>query len=294
MTTHPSPPPPSGPRPPRSSRTPEPPSSSPSPPPSPSAEPPSELPPRREILTVLIESTEELLRTATELTPEQLAGPSLLPGWTRGHVLTHLARNADGLGRALTGVARGVSMPVYRNPEERDAEIVAGAGRPLREQIADLRASAARLEAAFGRVPGSAWDTSIERTPGGRVFPASQVPWKRLAEVEYHHVDLDAGYTPAHWPAFFTVREAVLLAGRFRGAPGVPGVLLRVEDLGPSGRELRIGAEQGEPELAVEGPSRAVVAWMSGRAPGDGLTVRGHGGRLTDARPALPDLPAMA
>ena len=31
------------------------------------------------------------------LTDEQVRSPFLLPGWSVGHVLTHLARNADGM-----------------------------------------------------------------------------------------------------------------------------------------------------------------------------------------------------
>ena len=45
----------------------------------------------------LAAATERLLATATALGDAQVREASLLPGWTRGHVLTHLARNADGM-----------------------------------------------------------------------------------------------------------------------------------------------------------------------------------------------------
>ncbi len=48
-----------------------------------------------EIERELAEATERLLATAARLTDEDLRAPSLLPGWTRGHVLAHVARNAD-------------------------------------------------------------------------------------------------------------------------------------------------------------------------------------------------------
>jgi maleylpyruvate isomerase len=41
--------------------------------------------------------TEQLLATARSLDPGSIGDPSLCPGWTRGHVLTHIARNADAL-----------------------------------------------------------------------------------------------------------------------------------------------------------------------------------------------------
>jgi maleylpyruvate isomerase len=41
----------------------------------------------------LDEATTALLTTATALSDADLQAPLRLPGWTRGHVLTHLARN---------------------------------------------------------------------------------------------------------------------------------------------------------------------------------------------------------
>ncbi|MEV7393377.1 maleylpyruvate isomerase N-terminal domain-containing protein, partial [Streptomyces sp. NPDC091215] len=45
-------------------------------------------------------ATGHLLETAARFTDADVRAPSLLPGWSRGHVLTHVARNADG-GRNL-------------------------------------------------------------------------------------------------------------------------------------------------------------------------------------------------
>ena len=47
------------------------------------------------------EAVARLLASAAALSDEQLRGPSLLPGWSRGHVLSHIARNADGLSNLL-------------------------------------------------------------------------------------------------------------------------------------------------------------------------------------------------
>ena len=40
-------------------------------------------------------ATARLLATARTLDDDAVRAPSPLPGWTRGHVLTHVARNAD-------------------------------------------------------------------------------------------------------------------------------------------------------------------------------------------------------
>ena len=47
------------------------------------------------------------------LVPEDFAGPSLLPGWTRAHVLAHVAGNADALVNLLTWARTGEETPMY-------------------------------------------------------------------------------------------------------------------------------------------------------------------------------------
>ena len=61
-------------------------------------------------------ATSRYLQTLDGLTSEQLADPSLLPGWTRAHVVAHLARHALGTTRALHGLASGERLPVYDSP----------------------------------------------------------------------------------------------------------------------------------------------------------------------------------
>ena len=59
-------------------------------------------------------ATGQLLQTVAQFTDADVRAPSLLPTWSRGHVLTHLARNADGGRRLLlwarTGVGTGFSL----------------------------------------------------------------------------------------------------------------------------------------------------------------------------------------
>ena len=97
-------------------------------------------------LTQLGESTDRLLATAGVLTDAQVAGPSRLPGWTRGHVLTHLARNADGFANLLTWARTGNETPMYpseaaraRGVEEGAARRRAERGGERQEEIAERR-----------------------------------------------------------------------------------------------------------------------------------------------------------
>ena len=69
--------------------------------------------------------------------------PSRLADWTVGHVLTHIARNADSVVWRLEGAARGELRDQYPGGlEQRRADIEAGAGRPagrvVRRRPSDL------------------------------------------------------------------------------------------------------------------------------------------------------------
>ena len=87
------------------------------------------------------------------LTAADVAAPSLLPGWSRAHVLTHLARNADGFVNLLTSARTGEAIPMYASPEARAADIDAGAGRGPADLLDDLRRSGQRFDAAVAAMP---------------------------------------------------------------------------------------------------------------------------------------------
>ncbi|GAA1598800.1 MULTISPECIES: maleylpyruvate isomerase family mycothiol-dependent enzyme [Streptomyces] len=217
------------------------------------------------------EATDRLLTAVAKLDNAALAGESHLPGWSRGHVLAHLARNADALVNVLAG------RPMYQSAEARDADIAAGSGRPLDEQLADLRDSHAGFLAETAA--DQDWSRTVELR-GGVTDLASNVPFRRLVEVELHHVDLNVGYELEDLPADFTAREIDFLADRWSGRPEVPPTALASED----GRTWRTGSA-GDPAVTVSGPAAALLAWLAGRGDkGASLTV--SGGTL----PALPPL----
>jgi len=141
-----------------------------------------------------------LLESIDGLTDEQARSPSLLPDWSVGHVLTHIARNADSFSRRLEGAARGEVVDQYPGGyARRAADIAAGAGRPAAELVADVHESAYRLEAVFLAMPDEAWDRPT-RDVSGAERPARAMPFRRWREVVVHHSDLGLGYTVAEWP----------------------------------------------------------------------------------------------
>ncbi|MFH8975561.1 maleylpyruvate isomerase family mycothiol-dependent enzyme [Streptomyces sp. NPDC017890] len=216
------------------------------------------------------DATERLLTAVGKLDNASVTESSRLPGWTRGHVLAHLARNADALVNVLEG------RPMYVSGEVRDADIERDAPRPLDSQLADVRESAARFQDASAATAD--WSRTVELR-GGVTDSAFRLPFRRWAEVELHHVDLGIGYELEDLPAEFTERETGFLAARFAGHPDVPST--RLTD---GTRAWSTGREASHPEVTVTGSPAGLLGWLAGRREGSALTV--EGGPL----PSLPPL----
>jgi maleylpyruvate isomerase len=141
-----------------------------------------------------------LLAAVSELTDEQARSPSLLPGWSIGHVLTHIARNGDSVVRRLSAASQGRIVDQYVGGREgRNREIEEGAFRPAKELVEDLRHSNAAVDQILLAYPADAWERPT-RHFSGRQEPALSAVFARWREVEVHHVDLGFGYRPADWP----------------------------------------------------------------------------------------------
>lgn len=136
--------------------------------------------------------TDLLLGTVRAL--DDAGAPSLCVGWSRGHVLSHLARNADGMAALVRAAVDGSGESMYPSPQARDADIDSGATRPLDELVADVEQSAGALAEALPRLGAEHRGLRLERTPGVYLMLAERIPFLRLREVVYHHVDLDAGF----------------------------------------------------------------------------------------------------
>ena len=207
----------------------------------------------RELSDQIDQATQRLLDTARVITEPDLRAPSLLPGWTRAHVLTHLARNADAMRNALAGVRTGQDRPAYASAEAREAGIEQGAGRRASELAADLADSAMALRTVARQLPDEGWQVPVRMLDTGESFPAAELLTRRLVEVELHHCDLGAGYGPADWPAAFAVME---LAEPMR-----------------SWRQDRLGSDLSEATALT--PRRAPAPWRPGRPlPGSWLGTR--------------------
>ncbi len=213
-------------------------------------------------------SGHSLHRSLEGLTDEQCREPSLLSGWTRGHVLTHLARNADALRNLVHWARTGEETPMYPSREVRNAAIEAGAGRPADELRDDLHTASAQLLADFEALPEDAWRRTIRWGYADHTADATEIPLLRRTEIEVHHVDLDLDYTAAHWPEDFVEDLLAETAADYSAREAVPGfVLVGNVDEG----RWTIGAGGQE----ITGPPPALLGWLLGRTDGTGLHTDG-------------------
>jgi maleylpyruvate isomerase len=222
---------------------------------------PADSPGMMEVVTTpLQDATARLLATVEQMPEADWQAASLCEGWTRAHVIAHLALNAEALDGVLRGLTDGTPVPMYVSADARDADISDLAVQPPGDVVERLRSGATALDRSLAGLAALPEDSAFERTPGGPRLPAALVPLLRLGEVEIHHADLDAGYTHADWPAENAVAFLDRDAARHRG----DGFVARATDLG---REWTFGAP-GADAPVVSGPASALAWWATGRDPG--------------------------
>ena len=138
------------------------------------------------------------------LNPVDPARPSQLPDWTVGHVLAHIARNADSIVSMLAGRAQ-----YPHGTEGRNADIEMGAQRSWGELIDDVTATAAALDTRFDD-DDIDWASRASTRGGDR--PTAMLPLLRQREVEVHRADLGLGHGFADMPSDY-VRKDLRLMG---------------------------------------------------------------------------------
>ena len=224
-------------------------------------------------------SIDRLLESAAALSDDQMREPSLLPGWSRGHVLTHVARNGDGLVNLLTWAETGVVTPQYPSVEAREADIEAGAVRSADELTADVSSSARAFVARARALPDEAWLAEV-RGIRGPAHPAWFVLNRRLFEIEVHHADLAWAYGPSNWQDWFVSAELYRVTGTYTQNPASPAAVLNDVN---SGRQYFLRASDAS-ATAITGAGYALLAWLIGRESDGELSV--------DPMGPLPDIPS--
>jgi len=196
-------------------------------------------------------SHQMLLALADSITPQQLTEPSMLPGWTRAHVLWHLALNARSHIHLLECAARGERGEQYPGGvEAREAAIAEGADKSGDEIVSALRMAIFSLEGAWAHASHDAW-TGTGVNTGGAVLSMYDLPFLRWREVVVHLTDLNIGLGYDQWPDLYVRME--LDRQKMMWAASHPMGLTQL------------------PALAMRLPDKQRLAWLLRRETVDGL-----------------------
>jgi maleylpyruvate isomerase len=198
------------------------------------------------------------------LTDELARRPSLLPDWTVGHLLTHVARNADSHRGVFEAAQRGEITTQYPGgPAQREGDIAAGAGRTAAELIDDVRTANRKLEDAWDATDEETWATGLGMRAKGYTTLPDYVSL-RWREVEVHLVDLDLKELggPA-WdglsPEYVDLEWQAMLAGlKERVREGITLLLV------PGDRPSHAVGKVDERIVVRAAPAR-LLAWLFGR-----------------------------
>lgn len=214
-------------------------------------------------------------RKLAELKDDDFDAPSLVPGWTRRHIIAHVGYNARALTRLLEWAATGVENPMYASAEQRLQEIEAGATlKPmaLRHLVSH---SNVHLNVEWRDLSPAAWQTQV-RTAQGRTVPASETAWMRSREVWIHAVDLNNGGSFTDFPpdVLDGLLTDITAVWRQRGK----GLQLR---LSPTDRDDSIDVGT-DPTEHITGSAADLTRWATGRGR-NGVAVTG-----TETVPAPP------
>lgn len=214
-------------------------------------------------LELIARADNALVRTVDALPADAFVEASLLPGWTRGHVIAHLALNAEALERVVRSFEAGTPEAMYESDQARDDDIDALAQEERSEIRNRLMSSTTCLSRVLEASRTIGEDALFERTPGGVMCPVADIAVLRLREVEIHHADLGVDYGPDDWSTAF----AVMLLDSLTARPFPVSFVAAATDVE---RQWHCGND-ADPQ-GVSGGAAAIGWWLAGRGNGEGLT----------------------
>ncbi len=200
-------------------------------------------------------SHQRLLQALEGLTDEHCRQPSILTGWSRGHVLSHLANNAYSHLRMFEAASRGEETEQYEGGKPtRDAQIESWSSLSAHELVGHVRASIYALEGAWASATPTTWTGfGIKSHAGGGRVAITDLILMRWCETEVHSSDLNLDYSFESWDSTF-VRfelERQLMIWNSRKSMGLTVL----------------------PEVATKLSPNQRLAWLLGRIAVDGLPV---------------------
>lgn len=213
-------------------------------------------------------ATTRYLEALTQLDEEAVRRPSLLPDWSRTHVIAHLSRNADAFSQVLRQVTAGEPAFMYASAEARTTGIEETVdSSDVDALLKDAEEACARLGDALAACSADPATPYTKVLGGDETWRLDSVGRRRRAEVEIHHADLGIGYVPDDWPTDFSLAMVKQRQDEMAALPeGCPSMVLSSTDVEGL---WKLGEGQG-PE--IHGTVGDLAWWLVGRGGGRGLT----------------------
>lgn len=194
---------------------------------------------------------QRLLASLKDLTDAECRASSMLPNWSRGHVLSHLARNAESHTHLLLAASKGEIAEQY--PGGIPARIQAiedGSSKSAAALTDDVRSSIYALEAQWASATPTTW-AGEGRNARGAVIAMSDLAFLRWREVEVHHADLGREFGWQQWSELYVRLELdkQMMTWRSRKPMGLTDL----------------------PNAAMQLPPVHRLAWLLGRVDVEGL-----------------------
>ncbi|MFF9624419.1 maleylpyruvate isomerase family mycothiol-dependent enzyme [Streptomyces griseosporeus] len=224
-------------------------------------------------------AAQRFVTTVAVLEDDGLRAPSALEGWTRGHVVAHVARSADAYVGLLRTARDGVAPGPRLSAAESARAVEADAGRGRDGLVAQVRSSLDRFVGEARALPVEAWQRTVCALAGWR-HPAWFTLHRCRRELETHHVDLRLAYGTHNWPTEYVSWALEETVASLR-AQDFPVASVHASDLG---RTWRIGS--GGPSVAA--PGHALLGWLAGRLPAPSTEYDATGTGHPRAAAALP------
>lgn len=222
-------------------------------------------------LSRLGRETDMLMATVESLSADEMTAPSLCEGWTRAHVIAHLASNGRALVRLINWALTGEEQQLYASKEARAQEISDLAALPREELLGRLGESAQYFAEQAQRLGG---DLAVEEVHlHGKQIPATSIVALRIAEVVVHHHDLGTAWTieEADPDSVLNAIEAAVRTMRAKGAPGMTLVTEERDEWVVGDGALRVSSDRegllewlarGVTEnVEADGPLPALPSW---------------------------------
>ncbi|MCQ9165654.1 MULTISPECIES: maleylpyruvate isomerase family mycothiol-dependent enzyme [unclassified Arthrobacter] len=200
-------------------------------------------------------AADALAGKVAHLSDDDVRAATGLPGWTRGHVLAHVANVSDAVARQVEYALRGDSIEFYDGGTGgRNQAIEMAAGHPAAEHRATLDAALQRVLSALAGLDDEQWRLRINYRDG-TVYDGALALWRELV---IHLADLDVGRGPETWSKEFCLYLLSFLAAR------VPENL-RLVLLPVALPTMTLGS--GGDTISVQGMLTDIAAWLAGRTP---------------------------